>query len=95
MSDPAAFELLHHLAALQRRNAGGIILLNASRSHAHVAEREHDRVAIDPAKLRELQQHGLIMVEPYREARPRGTQVLGMTSKGWSALPRDVGVPGR
>jgi hypothetical protein len=63
MPDPEAFELLHDLASLQRRQSGGFILLAADRSRA-------------------------CMVEPYAEKKPRGTQILGMTSKGWGLIPR-------
>ena len=88
MSDPAAFELLNNIAALQRRHSGGFILLSPDRSRAWPADQPENRVAIDPAALRELQANRLIMLEPYSETRPRGKQILGMTSAGWQLVPR-------
>ena len=88
MSDPAAFELLFDLASLQRRHSGDVILLAADRSRAWPSARREDQVPVRPAALRELQANSLIMVEPYAETKPRGTQILGMTSKGWAHIPR-------
>lgn len=88
MSDPAAFELLHDIAALQRRHAGDFILVAADRSLAWPASRREAQVPVRPDVLRELQEHSLIMVEPYAEKKPRGTQILGLTSKGWGLIPR-------
>jgi hypothetical protein len=48
-------------------------------------------MAVDPAILRELVTQGLVMLEPYDEARPRGVQILGMTSNGWKLAARTGG----
>ena len=88
MPHPAAVELLHDIASLQRRQSGSFILLAADRSRAWLASQPENPVRVDPQILRDLQAHELIMVEPYAEKKPRGTQILGMTSKGWNLIPR-------
>ena len=88
MPDPEAFELLHDLASLQRRQSGGFILLAADRSRAWLASQPEHPVVVNPTILRDLQSQSLVMVEPYAEKKPRGTQILGMTSKGWGLIPR-------
>ena len=88
MSDRAPLELLSRLATLQRRHSGGILLLASNRSSAWVDSRPEAKIAVDPAVLKELVAQGLVMVEPYAETKPRGTQILGMTSKGWKVVGR-------
>jgi hypothetical protein len=88
MPDPAAVELLHDIASLQRRQFGGFILLAADRSRAWLASQPERPVSVDPTVLRDLQSQSLIAIEPYAEKKPRGTQILGMTSKGWGLIPR-------
>jgi hypothetical protein len=91
MSDRAPFELLSKLATLQRRHSGGVILVASNRSGAWIDSRPEARMDVDPAILRELVAQGLVMVEPYDEARPRGVQILGMTSNGWKLAARTAG----
>ena len=91
MFDSAAFALLNTLASLQRRHSGAVILLAANRTSAWPDSQPEVRVSVDPALLRVLQEEGLVMMEPYAENKPRGTQILGMTSRGWSAAEEVTG----
>ena len=88
MPDPAALALLHELAALQRRHSGGFILLAADRSRAWLSTHPEHAAVIDPAVLDQLQAQGLVMLEPYAEKKPKDIQILGITSQGWSLIPR-------
>ena len=83
MIDTTALELLNELAALQRRYSGGVILLAANRSRVWVDSQEEVKVEVDSSVLRRLVDEGLVLLEPYSEKRPRGVQILGMTSRGW------------
>ena len=83
MIDTTTLELLNELAALQRRHTGGVILLAANRSRVWIDSRNDVKVTVDPGTLRRLVEDGLVLLEPYSEKRPRGVQILGMTSKGW------------
>ena len=83
MIDPAALALLTTLATLQRRHSGAIILLASNRTRAWPDSEPDSGVPVDRALLRVLESEALVMVEPYTESRPRGTQLLGMTTKGW------------
>ena len=86
VNEPAALSLLTTLATLQRRHSGAIILLSSTRTRAWPDIDPEVKVPVDRALLRTLETEGLVMVEPYTEVKPRGTQILGMTSKGWSVV---------
>ena len=83
MLEPAALNQLTSLAALQRRHSGAVILLSSNRTRAWPDVAPNVKVPVDRTLLRRLESEGLVMVEPYIEAKPRGTQILGMTSQGW------------
>ena len=89
MIDTSARTLLNHLATLQRRHSGAIILVSSHRTHAWPDVAPEAKVPINRAQLRALEAEGLVMVEPYTESKPRGTQILGMTSKGWRLAEPD------
>src|SRR5688500_18625143 len=86
--EPAALTLLSNLAALQRRHTGAIILVSPSRARAWPDSAPEAVLPVDRARLRALEAERLVMVEPYTETKPRGTQILGMTSRGWQLAER-------
>ena len=92
MLNHAALTLLSTLASLQRRHSGAILLLSSNRSRVWPDSAPEAAVAGNRALLRELEAERLVMAEPYAETKPRGTQILGMTSQGWR-LAEQVNVP--
>ena len=94
MIDSTALKLLNELAALQRRHSGGVLLLTANRTRVWVDSQEGVKMEVDSGALRRLVDEGLVLLEPYSEKRPRGVQILGMTSRGWR-MAEPAGGPGR
>ena len=95
MIDTAAVGLLNRLAGLQRRNSGGVILVASNRRSAWADSEPEVKMPVERGALKALEAEGLVMVEPYAETKPRGVQILGMTSKGWRMADEAAGAAGQ